>query len=168
MNSDRHPWSQLIGLARYYLEQVRATDNSLERSPVAVGLELLESPPGDVEIDLVHCFVATIGLFPVGTLVELQNGDVAVVADIEHLRGRNLYNQRPAPLVSKRKVFLERVRDENGKSVPERQSRVELGAEGDAGEWSIQRTLDKSGWEDLVVRALFRRPSTILTQLGVK
>ena len=77
MNSDRHPWSQLIGLARYYLEQVRATENSLERSPVAVGLELLESPPGDVDIDLVHCFVATIGLFPVGTLVELQNGDAA-------------------------------------------------------------------------------------------
>ena len=68
----------------------------LERSPVAVGLELLESPPGDVDIDLVHCFVATIGLFPVETLVELQNGDAAVVADIEHLRGRNLYNQRPA------------------------------------------------------------------------
>ncbi len=166
--SDRHPWSQLIGLARHFLKQVRASEDSVARSPVAVGLELLESPPGELDVNLVHVFVATIGLLPVGTLVELQNGDVAVVADIEHLRGRNLYNQRPAPLVSKRRVFLERMRDEAGKSIPERQARVELGSEGEAGEWAIQRTLDKTGWEDLVVRALFRRPSTILTQLGVK
>ncbi|MBV70791.1 MAG: hypothetical protein CMH52_05525 [Myxococcales bacterium] len=163
-----HPWSQLLGLSRYYLQQVRRGEKGKARSPVAVGLELLTNPPPAMDSGIIKVFLAVVGLLPVGTLVELHNGDIAVVSDIEHLRGRNLYNQQPAPIALARKIFMERLRSSDGKAINERQARVELGGDGEFGEWSIASVLDPTGWDDLIVRGLFRRPSTIMTQLGVR
>ena len=52
--------------------------------------------------------------------------------------------------------------------LPERRARVRLGDEGEAGEWTIQRTLALDGLRDLVVRALIRRPSTVVAQMGLR
>ncbi|MEE2787517.1 MAG: hypothetical protein VX589_09275 [Myxococcota bacterium] len=162
------PWGQLMALTRYYLKQVRGGEQGLGRSPLAVGLELLQTPTIEVDQGLIRAFLAAIGLLPVGTVVELMNGDLAIVSDIEHLRGRHLYNSRPAPLTKTRSIFVERMRDRSGAIIPERQSRVRLGDDGDDGEWTVHRTLVRDGMMDLVIRGLFRRPSTILTQLGVR
>ena len=163
-----HPWSQMLALSRYYLDQVRGGEKGQNRSPVDVAMELLESPPTQIEPTLVALFLAVVGFLPVGTLVELNNGDVAVISDIEHLRGRTLYARRPAPVTVARKVFAERLRDKDGEPIGERQARIQLGTDGDEGEWVVQSVLAKDGWEDLIVRGLFRRPSTVLTQLGVR
>jgi HD-GYP domain-containing protein (c-di-GMP phosphodiesterase class II) len=161
-------WGQLLALSRHYLQQVRRGELGKGRSPVEVGLELLKSPPGQLQGAMANVFVACIGLLPVGTLVELNNGDVAVVSDVEHLRGRHLYSQRPAPITQPRKIFVERLRDSAGKVIPERQARVRLGDDGESGEWTVTSTLSPEGNEDLIVRGLIRRPSTVLTQLGVR
>ncbi|MGC6416897.1 MAG: hypothetical protein ACON3Z_07255 [Bradymonadia bacterium] len=163
-----HPWSQLLALTRFYLTAVRRGEHGQGRSPVDVAIELLTEPPSQLDHGLIRIFLAVVGFLPVGTLVRLQNGDVAVVADVEHLRGRALYNQVPAPITKARRIFLERLRTEQGEVISERKSRVLLGDDGDDGEWVIESVLKPDGWEDLVVRGLFRRPSTILTQLGVR
>ncbi len=161
-------WGQLLGLCRFYLEEVRRGQGGKGRSPIQVGLALLKSPPGQIQPEMVNVFVASIGLLPVGTLVELHNGDLAVVSDVEHLRGRHLYSQRPAPITKPRTIFVERLRTSDGKVIPERQARVRLGEDGESGEWTVAATLSTEGNEDLVVRGLLRRPSTVLTQLGVR
>lgn len=163
-----HVWAQLLALGRHYLGEVRRGEQGKGRSPVEVGLELLATPPPEVSHAMVHAFVAAIGLLPVGTLVELNNGDVAVVTDIDHLRGRHVYSERPAPITRSRKIFVERLRSDDGKVISERHSRVQLGEDGENGEWAVRATLATEGHEDLVVRGLIRRPSTVLTQLGVR
>ncbi len=163
-----HPWSQLLGLCRYFLGEVRIGENGKGRAALEVGLELLASPPKALDSALIHAFIATVGLLPVGTLVKLQNGDLAVVSDVDHLRGRHLYSQRPAPITSPRKIYVERLRDASGTPISERQSRVRLGDDSDEGEWAIHEVVSSKEHLDLVVRALFRRPSTVLTQLGVR
>jgi len=162
------PSSQLLSLIRYYLSRIHGDDGE-PLSPLAVGLSLLESPPSHVDARLCRTFVAVVGLLPVGTVVELQNGDIGVVADVEHLRGRRLYRMKPAPIASQRKIFVERMRNTKGKSVPERRARVCLGEDGGTeGEWAVKRTLSSATHRDLIVRALIRRPATVITQLGVR
>ena len=162
------PSSQLVALIRYYLEMVRG-ERGEPVSPLAAGLSLLSSPPSHVDPTLCRAFVAVVGLLPVGTVVELQNGDIGVVADVEHLRGRRLYRQSPAPIATQRKTFVERMRSAKGKPIAERRARVCLGEDGgDAGEWAVKRTLNQAPYRDLVVRALIRRPATVITQLGVR
>jgi hypothetical protein len=160
--------SQLIALIRHYLGLVRG-EQGPAISPLAAGLSLLESPPAHVDPGLARVFVAVVGLLPVGTVVELQNGDLAVVADVDHLRGRHLYRTSPAPISAPRKTYVERMRSAEGKIVAERRARVCLGEDGGKdGEWAVKRTLVAEPHRDLVVRALIRRPATVITQLGVR
>jgi hypothetical protein len=94
----------------------------------------------------------------------------AIVADVEHLRGRGLYGSADTPPVAApRKIWIERMRTPRGEVVPERQARVCLGAttpEGD--DWAVRRTLSPDGWGPVVMRALLRRPSTVVMQLGLR
>lgn len=161
--------AQLVMLAGAWLDQVRGRDGRETRSPVEAGLAVLRSPPRSVDASLAQVFVATVGLLPAGTLVELQNGDVAVVSDVEHLRGRALSNAETPGVAGPRKIWVERMRTPKGEVVPERQARVALGADGPDGEdWAVKRTLRPEGWEDVVVRALLRRPTTAVMQLGLR
>ena len=155
-------------LSRHYLLQVRKGEQGKGRSPLAVGLEMLKSPIMDIPQGLVNAFIAVVGLLPVGTPVILNNGDLAIVSDIEHLRGRSLYSQRPAPITKPRKIYVERMRTSAGQIVPERQARVCLGEDGESGEWAVKATAHSEGIDDLILRGLFRRPSTILTQIGIR
>ena len=91
------PWGQLIALIRFYLKQVRGGEQGMARSPLTVG-RIVELPARRGRPHVNQCLCGDGGLIPVGTLVELMNGDLAVVSDIEHLRGRHLYSSRPAPL----------------------------------------------------------------------
>lgn len=163
------PYSQMVALAALYLEMVRGTGRRPAMSPLRAGMELLQSPPPHIERALVQVFVATMGFMPVGTAVELMNGDLAVIADIDHLRGRTLYRKTPPPVCGPRKIYVERMRTDRGKVIPERKARVELGTASDQGEeWAVRRTLRSEGLRDLVVRALLRRPSTVVAQLGLR
>ncbi len=162
------PQSQLIALATTYLDRVQGVKGRRE-SPVHVALDLLENPPAHVDPTLAKVFVATVGLLPVGVVVELHNGDIGVVADVDHLRGRHVYRKVPAPVTGPRKVFVERMRDASGKVVPERKARVQLDTPDEQGNnWEVKRTLEPDAMRDLVVRALLRRPSTVIAQLGLR
>lgn len=161
--------SQLLVVAGTWLDLVRGREERAPVSALEAGLSLLRSPPRGVDPALAQVFVATVGLLPVGTVLELQNHDVAIVSDVEHLRGRGLYGTRPAPVTAPRKIWVERMRTPRGEVVPERQSRVCLGAttpEGD--DWAVRRTLSPDGWGPVVMRALLRRPSTVVMQLGLR
>jgi len=161
--------SQLVMVAGAWLDLVRGRENRAPVSALEAGLTLLRTPPRGVDPALTQVFVATVGLLPVGTVVELQNQDVGVVADVEHLRGRALYGAEPAPVTAPRKIWIERMRTSRGEVVPERQSRVCLGATTpDGDDWAIRRTLSPEGWTPVIMRALLRRPSTVVMQLGLR
>ena len=161
--------AQLVMLAGAWLDLVRGREGREASSPVEAALSLLRSPPRPVDPGLAQVFVAAVGLLPVGTVVELQNEDVGIIADIEHLRGRGLFNADVPAVAGPRKVWVERMRTSKGEVVPERSARICLGADTAEGEeWAVRRTLRREGWEDLVIRALLRRPSTVVMQLGLR
>lgn len=161
--------TQLVALAALYLDRCRGENGHLKASPLSVGIDLLESPPPEFDQNLVKTFVAVVGLMPIGTVVELMNGDVGVVSDVEHLRGRDVYRASPPPVTRPRKIFVERMRGANGKVVGERKARVELDSANEDGQtWAAVRTLDPEPWRDLVTRAVIRRPATVIAQLGLK
>ncbi len=161
--------TQLITVAHAWLDLVRGRDGRTATSPVEAGIALLRSPPRPVDAAVAQAFVGTVGLLPLGTVVELNNNDVGVVADVEHLRGRSTYNAETPPVAGKRKIWVERMRTPTGDVVPERQARICLGAEAsDGSTWAVERTLARTGWEDVAIRALLRRPSTVVTQMGMR
>lgn len=159
------PFSQLISLVRWYLDTSRDGDSSSLRA----ALRLLKAPPKDIAPELAKVFVGVVGLMPVGTVVELQNADLAIICDVDHLRGKDRHGQHPPPVVGPRKVFVERMRTQRGQVIPERRARVELGTLDERGDtWAVVRTLKRQGNEDLVMRALIRRPSTVVAQMGLR
>lgn len=161
--------AQLVMLAGAWLDLVRGREGREASSPVEAGLSLMRSPPRPVDPALAQVFVAAVGLLPVGTVVELQNDDVAVVSDIEHLRGRSAFSAEVPAVAGPRKIWVERMRTAKGEVVAERSARICLGADTpDGDEWSVRRTLRREGWEDVVVRAILRRPSTVVMQLGLR
>ncbi|MEZ4474042.1 MAG: hypothetical protein R3F60_25305 [bacterium] len=161
--------TQLVALARAWLALVRGADDTPAISPLAAAVALLKRPPPQVDAGLARLFVATVGLLPCGTLVELSNGDVGVVADIDHLRGRTVYRQRPPPVCGPRTIWVERMRTAEGRVVPERRARIALGADnGEGGTWMVLRTLDPAPHRDLIMRALVRRPATVVAQMGLR
>ena len=166
---DPLPSSQVVALARLYLDRCNGTNGHPRESALLVGLDLLANPPARIHPQLVRVFVCMMGLLPVGTVVELHNGDVGVVCDVDHLRGRDVYRRSPPPVTRSRKVFIERMRDAKGKVVPERKSRIQLDdADEHGNSWTITRTLDPEPWRELVTRAIIRRPATVVAQLGLK
>lgn len=162
--------SQLVALARTWLVRVRGLGEGQQpTSPLRASLDLLAHPPRHVDRELAKVFVGVVGLLPVGSLVELANGDVAVVADIDHLRGRTVYRQSPPPVCGKATVWVERMRAADGRVIAERKARVALGADnGEGGVWMVARSLDARPHRDLVVRALIRRPATVVAQMGLR
>ncbi len=161
--------TQLVTLAALYLDRCRGENGQLKSSPLAVGIDLLTSPPPEFDSNLVKTFVAVVGLMPIGTVVEMMNGDVGVVSDVEHLRGRDVYRATPPPVTRQRKIFIERMRTAKGKVVGERKARIELESANEQGQsWTAVRTLDPEPWRELVTRAIIRRPATVVAQLGLK
>lgn len=155
--------SQLLIIAATWLDAIKSDG----LTPLQAARRLLERPPAD--LDLVRCFIATVGILPVGTLVELGNGDVAVVSDVDHLRGRMVYRRSPPALAGARTIWVERLRTAKGHVVPERKARVALGADDGAGSmWIATRTLDGAAHRDLIVRALIRQPATVIAQMGLR
>jgi hypothetical protein len=163
------PEGQLVAVAEAWLDLVKGSEQRPAISPLEAGLSLLRDPPRHVETSLARVFVAVVGLLPVGTVVEMHNGDVGIVAEVDHLRGRTVYNAEPPPVLRPRKIVVERMRTPQGKAIPERKARSVLGEEAPDGEdWSIKRTLDPGPWRDLIIRGLIRRPSTVVAQMGLR
>lgn len=164
-----HLETQLAALAHTWLDLVRGRAQREPISAVEATLSLLRSPPRNVDPNLVMTFAAILGPLPVGTVVELHNGDLGVVSEVDHLRGRAVYRAEVPPVAGPRKVFVQRMRTSSGQLVPERQARVRLGDDdADGTPWRVARTLASAGWEDLVTRALLQRPSTVVMQMGLR
>jgi len=161
--------TQLIIVAREWLAAARGGSADEAASPVNATLSLLSSPPRGVDRALCMVFASIVGPLPVGTVVELHNGDVAVVSENEHLRGRGVYGAETPPVAAPRRTFVVRVRSAAGATIPERAARVRLGDDApDGATWAVTRTLASAGWTDLVARALLQRPSTVVMQLGMR
>lgn len=161
--------TQLVVLARAWLAAARGNGHNEVGSPLEATLTLLTSPPRGVDRALCVVCASVVGPLPIGTLVELHNGDVAVVSEVEHLRGRGVYRAEVPPVAAPQRVFIVRVRTAAGASIPERAARVRLGDDApDGAPWTITRTLSSVGWTDLVARALLQRPSTVVMQLGMR
>ncbi|MBU1432507.1 hypothetical protein KKF91_18360 [Myxococcota bacterium] len=163
-----HPVAQLVAIGNRYLDMLRGVKSKREH-PTVAALRLLEEAPEALEPSLVRLFVAVIGVLPVGTLVELQNNDIGVIADVDHLRGREVYRAASPPVLRPQKITVERMRDHAGRMIPERRARVILGEDApDGGAWRAERVLESKGLEDLQLRGLIRRPSTVIAQIGLR
>jgi hypothetical protein len=160
---------QLVALSGVWLDRIRSREGHPGLSPLQAGLELLARPPRHVDPDLARVFVAVVGLLPVGSVVQLSNGDVAVISEVEHLRGRTVYRQSPPPVCGPRTIWVERMRQADGRVVPERKARVALGTDnGEGSRWVLVRTLKGQDHRDLITRALIRRPATVVAQMGLR
>lgn len=67
--------------------------------PTSVLRQLLESAGHHFDTPLVHSFIRTVGIYPVGTLVKLANDDIAVVIeqhheDLLHPKVKAVFNSR--------------------------------------------------------------------------
>ncbi|MGY6276796.1 HD-GYP domain-containing protein [Methylomonas sp. MgM2] len=67
--------------------------------PTAVLQQLLEGADRHFAAPLVHSFIRTVGIYPVGTLVKLENDDLAVVVeqhhqDLLHPKVKSIFNCR--------------------------------------------------------------------------
>ena len=161
--------SQLIMVITHWLDAIRGRENRAGLTPAEATLAMYLSAPRGLDPALVQVLVATVGLLPVGTLVELHNQDIGVVTDVEHLRGRSVYRAEEPPVMQRRKIFIDRMRTPAGQLVPERLARVQLGDDAPDGSiWRVNRILDPKGWEDVILRAMVRRPSTVVTQMGLR
>jgi HD-GYP domain-containing protein (c-di-GMP phosphodiesterase class II) len=156
--------AQIVAIAGAWLERVRGSTERAATSPLEAMSSLLRARPQEVDAEVLRVFAGAIGLLPVGTPVELQNGDRAVVGEVDHLRGRG----GSAPVANKRKVFVYRMFDAAGHEVPERKARVQLGVDDEEGRrWTVRRTLDPGKCRDMVVRAIIQKPTTLIAQLGI-
>lgn len=93
------PYGRMAAIVDVYdaLTSTRVYHPSSE--PTAVLKQLLESAGHHFDTPLVHSFIRTVGIYPVGTLVKLENDDIAVVIeqhheDLLHPKVRVFFNSR--------------------------------------------------------------------------
>ena len=92
-------FGQMAAIVDFYdaLTSQRIYHASVE--PTAVLKQLLESADRHFAKPLVHSFIRTVGIYPIGTLVKLENDDLAVVVeqhheDLLHPKVRSIFNCR--------------------------------------------------------------------------
>jgi hypothetical protein len=113
-------------------------------------------------------FALTIGFLPVGSLVKLQNNDLAVVTEIDHIRSVRAFSAADLPLAQTKKVYVSRLLTGEGKAISERDARVCLGAPAPSGEWTVHSLLSGLGLENHVLHGLFPNAAVVRSQLGVQ
>lgn len=92
-------YGQMAAIVDFYdaLTSQRIYHPSTE--PTAVLKQLLEGGDKHFAMPLVHSFIRTVGIYPVGTLVKLENDDLAVVVeqhheDLLHPKVKSIFNCR--------------------------------------------------------------------------
>lgn len=103
-------YSQIVAIADVYDAMTSDRVYKSGRAPQDA-MKTMAAVPGDFNAELLERFVTTLGAYPVGSLVELNTGEVGFVLPSEH-RG-----DKPTILVvldhKKRRYFPQRVRDLN-------------------------------------------------------
>ena len=157
LRSDSHPASQVVAASRAFLRGIRKGLTALE-----VGSRLYGRGPVGVSPDLLAVLVAMVGAYPIGTLVELNNGDMAVVYDQIWTREGSEGLRRPS------KTVVERFIDNKDQAI-EADQQVSLGAPGPDGVvWAVSRTLKPTSAPAQVASALQRRSAASVTGLGLR
>ncbi len=94
-----NPLSQMLGLVDTYDSMTAETTYSYAMAPTHVLKQLLES--GDEMFDslLIKQFIKCVGIYPVGSLVRLSNGCIAIINEITdqdslHPKVKMIYNAR--------------------------------------------------------------------------
>lgn len=98
-NKEIDPRAQIIGLIDLYDSMTAETLYSFAIAPTQVLKQLLESEDEMFDSVLVKQFIKCIGIYPVGSLVKLSNGCIAIVNEIQnhdslHPVVRMIYNAR--------------------------------------------------------------------------
>jgi len=92
-------YGQMAAIVDFYdaLTSQRVYHDGTE--PTAVLKQMLEGAGRHFAIPLVHSFIRTVGIYPIGTLVKLENDDLAVVVeqhheDLLHPKVKSIFNCR--------------------------------------------------------------------------
>lgn len=82
--------SQIIGLAAFYELNSSPRDNSVAISPNET-LEVINMNKGKkFNSNLVEAFIRAIGIYPTGTLVQIDNGEIAVIVETQEKKHTKL------------------------------------------------------------------------------
>lgn len=93
------PLAQILGLVDVYDAMTAETTYSYASAPTHVLKQLLESDNEMFDSSLIKQFIKCIGIYPVGSLVRLSNGCIAIVNEITnqdslHPKVKMIYNAR--------------------------------------------------------------------------
>lgn len=77
-----HPMAQLLGLVDIYDSMTAETTYRYANSPTQVLRQLLESDNQMFDSALIKQFIKCIGIYPVGSLVRMNNGCIAIVNEV--------------------------------------------------------------------------------------
>ncbi len=161
------PMSAIVRCCRMILNKVHGLDGA-PTTVLGALQEVQEAATASVDKRAVSLFALTIGFLPVGSLVKLQNDDLAVVAEIDHIRGVRSFNASDPPLAKPKKIFVKRLVNGAGKTISEREARICLGESASEGEWTVHGVVSGLGLEKHVLKGLFSNPEVVRTQLGVQ
>ena len=101
------PLSMLVRTVRSFLSRVHGMSSPPE-TPLQSIVALLASADSLQEKRAIALLAQTVGFLPVGSIVRLQNGDLAVVSEVDHIRGVRPFSaaELPAGLLEK-PMFVE-------------------------------------------------------------
>ena len=108
------------------------------------------------------------GFLPVGSIVRLQNGDLAVVSEVDHIRGVRAFSAAELPAGVARKTYVRRILDASKNEISERDARVCSGDSAPSGEWAASAMLSTLGLEALVLKGVFPNLQVVRTQVGIQ
>ena len=159
------PMSALVRTCRLFLDRIHGLKGPPLTAVAAVEARAELTTPSDKRACAI--LALTIGFLPVGSVVRMQNGDIGVVSEIEHIRGVRAFSSADLPLSKPKKIFVTRLIDAHNKRLTQRDTRVCLGDAAQTGEWTVQGVLSGLGFEQHILQGLFPNPGLVRKQLGV-
>ena len=157
----------LIRAVRTFLSRVHGLSQPPE-TPLKSIVALLAEAPSVHDKRAVALLALTVGFLPVGSVVRLQNDDLAVVTEVDHIRGVRAFSAAEMPVGIARKTYVRRMLTANKHTIAERDSRVCLGEAAPDGEWAAKAMLSSLGLEELVLQAVFPNLPVVRTQVGIQ
>ena len=135
--------------------------------PLNVFMKLAQETSSKAEEVALKVVALSIGFLPVGTLIRLQNEDIAVISEIDYARGTGVYGAPDRPLTKVKRIYAMRLASKTGQPINERHARVLLGDIGDDGEWGTDAVLSSLDHSHLVISGVFGNPALVKRQMGL-
>ena len=161
------PLTVLIRSVRRFLSRVHGVSNPPE-TPLQAMVALLDNATTPNDKNAISLLALTVGFLPVGSIIRLQNGDLAVVSEVDHIRGVRAFSAAELPISVARKTYVRRIQDKANQPIAERDARICLGESAPSGEWTAHAILSSLGLEELVLRGVFPNLPVVRTQVGVQ